>query len=53
MNRLRGFLSAFLPDHPGAQVLISGGSDTPVKSLHQILDAVRDNGNKSARIQMN
>ncbi len=53
MNRLRGFLSTFLPDHPGAQVLISEGSDTPVKSLHQILDAVRDNGNKSARIQMN
>ncbi|MDP1587881.1 MAG: M56 family metallopeptidase, partial [Prosthecobacter sp.] len=48
---LRGFLSTFLPDHPGAKVIVSGDPDTPLKSLHQIVDAVRDNGNKNVGIK--
>ncbi|MFO1441252.1 MAG: M56 family metallopeptidase [Verrucomicrobiaceae bacterium] len=48
---LRGFLSTYLPEHPGAKVIVSGDSDTPLKSLHQIVDAVRDNGNKNVGIK--
>jgi beta-lactamase regulating signal transducer with metallopeptidase domain/biopolymer transport protein ExbD len=48
---LRGFLSTFLPEHPGAKVIVSGDPDTPLKSLHQIVDAVRDNGNKNVGIK--
>jgi beta-lactamase regulating signal transducer with metallopeptidase domain/biopolymer transport protein ExbD len=47
MNRLRGFLSTFLPDHPGAKVEVTGNDDTPLKALHNTVDAVRDNGNKN------
>jgi beta-lactamase regulating signal transducer with metallopeptidase domain len=50
MNRLRGFLSTYLPDHPGARVNVTGNDDTPLKALHNTVDAVRDNGNKNVRI---
>ena len=50
MNRLRGFLSSFLPEHPGARVEVTGNDDTPLKVLHNTVDAVRDNGNKNVRI---
>ncbi len=48
---LRGFLSTYLPEHPGAKVIVSGDPDTPLKSLHEIVDAVRDNGNKNVGIK--
>ncbi len=51
LSGLRGFLKDFLPEHPGARVIVSGDADTPLKSLHQILDAVRDNGNKNVGIK--
>ncbi|MBE7497374.1 MAG: hypothetical protein HS117_20715 [Verrucomicrobiaceae bacterium] len=51
MNRLRGFLSTFLPDHPGAKVEVTGNDDTPLKALHNTVDAVRDNGNKNVGIK--
>lgn len=51
MNRLRGFLSNFLPDHPGAKVEVTGNDDTPLKALHNTVDAVRDNGNKNVSIK--
>ncbi|WP_395719113.1 M56 family metallopeptidase [Prosthecobacter sp.] len=51
MNRLRGFLSTFLPDHPGARVEVTGNDDTPLKALHNTIDAVRDNGNKNVGIK--
>ncbi|MCX6840033.1 MAG: M56 family metallopeptidase [Verrucomicrobia bacterium] len=50
MNRLRGFLSTFLPEHPGAKVEVTGNDDTPLKALHNTVDAVHDNGNKNVRI---
>ena len=49
MNRLRGFLSNFLPEHPGAKIIVSGDADT-LKALHYTVDAVRDNGNKNVLI---
>jgi bla regulator protein BlaR1 len=51
MSGLRGHLSSFLPEHPGAKVVVSGDPETPLKSLHQIVDAVRDNGNKNVGIK--
>jgi bla regulator protein BlaR1 len=51
MNRLRGFLSTFLPDHPGAKVEVTGDDDTPLKALHNTVDAVRDNGNKNVGVK--
>lgn len=51
MNRLRGFLSTFLPDHPGARVEVTGNDDIPLKALHNTVDAVRDNGNKNVGIK--
>jgi hypothetical protein len=51
MNRLRGFLSTFLPDHPGARVEVTGNDDIPLKTLHNTVDAVRDNGNKKVGIK--
>lgn len=51
MNRLRGFLSTFLPDHPGARVIIQAEAKTDYKVLIGVLDAVRDNGNKNASIK--
>ncbi|HBJ87098.1 MAG TPA: hypothetical protein DDZ88_25210 [Verrucomicrobiales bacterium] len=51
ISGLRGHLSTFLPEHPGAKVIVSGDPDTPLKSLHQIVDAVRDNGNKNVGIK--
>lgn len=51
LSGIRGHLSTFLPDHPGAKVIVSGDPDTPLKSLHQIVDAVRDNGNKNVGIK--
>jgi beta-lactamase regulating signal transducer with metallopeptidase domain/biopolymer transport protein ExbD len=51
MNRLRGFLSTFLPDHPGARIEVTGNDDIPLKALHNTVDAVRDNGNKNVGIK--
>ncbi len=51
ISGLRGYLKDFLPEHPGAKVVVSGDPDTPLKSLHQIIDAVRDNGNKNVGIK--
>jgi beta-lactamase regulating signal transducer with metallopeptidase domain len=51
MARLRGFLSTFLPDHPGAKVEVTGNDNTPLKALHYTVDAVRDNGNKNVGIK--
>jgi beta-lactamase regulating signal transducer with metallopeptidase domain/biopolymer transport protein ExbD len=50
MNRLRGFLHSYLPDHPGASVVVTGEPDTPYKALTGTMDAVRDNGNKKVSI---
>lgn len=50
MNRLRGYLQSYLPQHPGAQIIVSGDSDVPDKALAEAMDAVRDNGNKNVRI---
>lgn len=51
MNRLRGFLSTFLPEHQGARVEVSASDDIPLKVLHNTVDAVRDNGNKKVSIK--
>lgn len=51
MNRLRGFLSTFLPHHPGARIEVSGDGDIPLKALHNVVDAVRDNGNRNVGIK--
>jgi hypothetical protein len=51
LSGIRGHLSTFLPEHPGAKVIVSGDPDTPLKSLHEIVDAVRDNGNKNVGIK--
>lgn len=50
MNRLRGRLQSYLPEHPGAPVIINAEDDVPYKALTGVLDAVRDNGNKNVRI---
>lgn len=50
MGSLRGLLSNFLPEHPGAKIIVTGDADTPLKALHNTVDAVRDNGNKNVRI---
>jgi beta-lactamase regulating signal transducer with metallopeptidase domain len=50
INRLRGHLQSYLPEHPGASVIINAEEDVPYKALTGVLDAVRDNGNKSVRI---
>jgi biopolymer transport protein ExbD len=51
MNRLRGFLSTFLPEHPGARVVVQAEANTEYKILIGVLDAVRDNGNKNVGIK--
>lgn len=51
MNRLRGYLHSFLPDHAGAKVVITGEGDVPMSAMHKTMDAVRDNGNKNVSIQ--
>lgn len=51
MNRLRGFLSTFLPNHPSSRVEVTGNDDIPLKALHNVVDAVRDNGNKNVGIK--
>ena len=51
MNRLRGHLSTFLPNHPGARIEVTGDDDIPLKTLHNTVDAVRDNGNKNVGIK--
>lgn len=51
LNRLRGFLSQFLPKHPGARIEVTGEDDTPLKALHNVVDAVRDNGNRNVGIK--
>ena len=51
MNRLRGHLQSFLPDHAGAKVVITGEGDVPMSAMHNTMDAVRDNGNKNVSLQ--
>lgn len=51
MNRLRGHLHSFLPDHAGARVVITGEGSVPMSAMHNTMDAVRDNGNKNVSIQ--
>ena len=51
MGRLRGHLSTFLPNHPGARIEVTGDDDVPLKALHNTVDAVRDNGNKNVGIK--
>ncbi len=51
MGGLRGHLSTFLPDHPGAKILVSAEADTPYKAVKNALDAVRDNGNENVGIR--
>ena len=51
MGRLRGHLSTFLPEHPGARIEVTGDDDVPLKALHNTVDAVRDNGNKNVGIK--
>lgn len=51
MNRLRGHLHSFLPDHPGAKVVITGEGDVPMSAMHNTMDAVRDNGNRNVSMQ--
>lgn len=50
MGKLRGHLSNFLPEHPGAKIIVTGDADTPLGALHNTVDAVRDNGNKNVSI---
>lgn len=52
MNNLRRHLSTFLPDHPGAKVVITSEVDVPYGVLLNTFDAVRDNGNKRAGIKV-
>jgi hypothetical protein len=49
-NRLRGYLSEFLPGHRGDDVTIEADDDVPFKSVADVLDAARDNGAKGAKI---
>ncbi len=49
-NRLRAFLSEFLPEHRGDDVTIEADDDVPFKSVANVLDAARDNGAKGAKI---
>lgn len=51
MNRLRGHLHRFLPEHAGAKVFITGEGDVPMSAMLNTLDAVRDNGNKNVSLQ--
>jgi beta-lactamase regulating signal transducer with metallopeptidase domain len=51
MNKLRAYLSEFLPAHRGAKVAVQADDDVPFKTVSQVLDAVRDNGAKNASIQ--
>ncbi|GEP42527.1 M56 family metallopeptidase [Brevifollis gellanilyticus] len=48
---LRGYLSKFLPEHPSSKVVVSGDANVPLGSLHNTVDAVRDNGNKNVGIK--
>ena len=51
MRGLRGHLSTFLPEHPGAKVVVTGDENVPLGALHNTVDAVRDNGNKNVGIK--
>lgn len=51
VNRLRGHLMNFLPEHPGAKVIVTADADVSFGAVHNILDAVRDNGNKNVGIK--
>ncbi|MGV3662363.1 MAG: M56 family metallopeptidase [Prosthecobacter sp.] len=51
MNRLRGHLSNFLPEHPGAKIVITADANVPFSAVHNTADAVRDNGNKNVGIK--
>jgi len=51
MGGLRGHLSNFLPDHPGAKIIVTGDDNVPLGALHNTVDAVRDNGNKNVGIK--
>ena len=50
MNRLRGYLQTYLPGHPGAEVIVFGDADVNDAALANVVDAVRDNGNKNVRL---
>ena len=51
VNRLRGYLSEFLPEHAGAAVVVQADDDVPFKAVAGVLDAARDNGAKKAVIE--
>ena len=51
MNKLRGFLSEFMPEHRGAKVGVKAADDVAFKTVANVLDALRDNGAKNASIQ--
>ena len=51
MRGLRGHLSHFLPEHPGAKVIVTGDTNVPLGAIHNTVDAVRDNGNKNVGIK--
>jgi hypothetical protein len=50
-NRLRGYLSTFLPEHPGTQVVIQAEANTEYKDLIRVLDAFSDKGKKNSSIK--
>ncbi len=47
LNRLRGHLQSFVPEHPGARVIVTGAEGVRLGFLYDVMDAVRDNGNKN------
>jgi len=51
LNRLRGYLSEYLPAHAGQKVFIEADNDVPYKSVAETVDAARDNGAKSATLR--
>ena len=51
MGSLRGHLSTFLPNHPGARVVVTGEDNVPMSAMNNTVDAVRDNGNKNVGIK--
>ena len=51
MGGLRGHLSTFLPERPGAKVVVTGEGNVPMSAMNNAVDAVRDNGNKNVGIR--
>ena len=50
-NRLRGFLSEYLPAQAGRSVVIEADDNVPSKVVAEVLDAARDNGAKKATVR--